>query len=319
MNSVNYPERVLTVSVNPAVDKTYWLESLKPGSVNRVLRVSRKPGGKANNVLRILHELEVDAIGTGFIGGENGKWIADQLNSLGIKHDFYWISGETRSTINIMESCTKNSTELLEPGPVVSLEDVDKFYRHIERLLPKIGLMALSGSLLPGLPLDFYAQLIDRASFFGVKVFLDTSGEVLRQSLPAHPYMVKINQCEFEQWLGVSYSLTPLDIVKELERLRAAGPSIAVVTLEEKGCYVCSAEGVWHVSSVPVELVNAVGSGDAFLAGLMSAIAKDYSFTEALSLGVAVGASNAAHENVGEIDLEQVIKLQKMVMIQRLR
>lgn len=318
MSILQRDKAVLTVTVNPAIDKTYWLDELQTGVVNRVSAVTQLPGGKGNNVLRVLKELGVEAIGTGYLAGANGRWIAEQLTLSGIDHDFYWIPGETRTTVNIIEHKCGINTELLEPGPVVEPGDIRGFLVHAGRLLEQVGHVTISGSLAPGLPVDFYASLVELASAAGVKTYVDTSAEALRKVLQARPYVVKINQTEFEQWLGVSLA-NQAEIRDGLQRLRNEGCTIAVVTLGAKGCYACSDTGTWYVSSVPVDLVNAVGSGDAFLAGMVSGFVTGLPLSDALTLAIAAGASNAAHPSAGQVDTTQIAQLRHNVVVTELR
>lgn len=313
---------VLTVTANPALDKTYFLEAFRQGEVNRVRRVMKAPGGKGINVLRVLHTLGVNACGTGFLGGNTGEWIAAELTRMEISHDFYRIADETRTTVNVLETglseAARRSSELLEPGPTV-VEDMTLFFKHLEPHLSMADHVVMSGSLAPGLPTDFYAQWIKRTARRGGKCYVDTRGDAMVEAIKARPYLVKMNQVEFEELLDARMR-DRKDFYDGLETLCEKGCDVAIVTCGAKGFYARAEDGsVWKGTMPALAAVNPVGSGDAFFAGLVAALSRHEGFVDALRLAGACGASNALRAQVAEVEYDEVMKLRACLKIEKVR
>ncbi|KUO95350.1 1-phosphofructokinase family hexose kinase [Ferroacidibacillus organovorans] len=313
---------VLTVTANPALDKTYFIEAFRQGEVHRVRRVMKAPGGKGINVLRVLHTLLVNACGTGFLGGETGEWIAAELTRMGIRHDFYRIADETRTTVNVVETGlsdgARRNSELLEPGPTV-IEDLSLFFEQLEAHLSKAEHVVMSGSLAPGLPTDFYAQVIQRTARRGGKSYVDTRGEAMVEAIKARPHLVKMNQVEFEELLDARMR-DRKDFHDGLETLCEKGCDAAIVTCGANGYYARAEDGsVWEGLTPALVAVNPVGSGDAFFAGLVASLSRDEGFVEALRLAGACGASNALRAQVAEVAYDEVMKFRACLKIEKVR
>jgi len=175
---------ILTVTLNPAVDKTYRTGELFPGRVNRMRSVDNIPGGKGINVSKILRQYDYEVTATGFLGGYQGRWMEDQLDRLKIRSAFVQVDGETRTSMNIVAD-NGYVTEILEPGPHISDTQLKEFMQKFASLAEESGLVILSGSAAPGIPTDIYARLIRSASSMGKQVILDTSGELLKEGVKA--------------------------------------------------------------------------------------------------------------------------------------
>ena len=165
---------ILTVTLNPSVDISYPLETLKIDTVNRVKDVSKTAGGKGLNVTRVLYESGDKVTATGFLGGKIGEFIESELEQSPVSPAFYKISGNTRNCIAILHE--GNQTEILEQGPTISHEEAEGFLDHYSNLIKQSEVVTISGSLPSGLPNDYYEKLIQLASDEGVAVVLDCSG-----------------------------------------------------------------------------------------------------------------------------------------------
>ena len=155
---------ILTVTLNPSIDISYPLEELKLDTVNRVLEVSKTAGGKGLNVTRVLAESGETVGATGFVGGTNGQFIKTHLPR-DVQSFFYDILGDTRNCIAILHE--GNQTEILEAGPEIIRTEALGFLHHFKLLMPTADVIAISGSLPTGLPVDYYASLIEIAKEAG--------------------------------------------------------------------------------------------------------------------------------------------------------
>jgi tagatose 6-phosphate kinase len=329
----NDASSILTVTMNPAVDKTYYVPYFGKGCMVRVMNFRELPGGKGINVTRVLHTLGYPVLATGFLGGRNGVWIEARLLEEGIASDFIKIPGETRATLTIVEETSGLVTELLEAGPVIDSVYADMFLTNVGTLAKRARFVTLSGSLPQGLAADFYAQVVERVQVQGALACVDTSGEALRLSLGAQPYLVKVNQSEFADMIGDTRAeksetmkdrlrkdsvATSQEFALQLQKFRETHCQIAVVTFGPDGSVACDGQGVWYVSSPRVNTVNAVGSGDSFFAGLVGGLLDGLAVSDALALASAAGASNAAHPGAGQVNQRQVKELKELVRVVRL-
>lgn len=190
---------ILTVTLNPSVDISYPLETLKIDTVNRVKDVSKTAGGKGLNVTRVLYESGDKVTATGFLGGKIGEFIESELEQSPVSPAFYKISGNTRNCIAILHE--GNQTEILEQGPTISHEEAEGFLDHYSNLIKQSEVVTISGSLPSRLPNDYYEKLIQLASDEGVAVVLDCSGAPLETVLKssAKPTAIKPNNEELSQ------------------------------------------------------------------------------------------------------------------------
>ena len=129
---------IITVTMNPAIDKTIEIERLSPGVLHRIKKVAWDAGGKGINVSKTIRELGEKSIATGFLGGSAGKAIADSLTERGIEHDFIWLNGETRTNTKVLEDDGR-MTELNEPGPKVSEAQMEELLQKLARVMPGKG------------------------------------------------------------------------------------------------------------------------------------------------------------------------------------
>lgn len=298
---------ILTVTLNPAVDKNCRLEELHTGVVNRLRTAACWPGGKGINVTRVLRQFKLPVMAIGFLGGNNGKMIEEAVEQLGADCFFTHVEGETRVNTNLIED-NGRVTEILEPGPTITGKNLEEFVKCYVGCLEQCQLVVLSGSLPKGVPSDFYATLIKLANAYGGKTILDTSGEALKAGLEAVPYLVKPNGPELEQLAGRALS-TREDLIEESKKLLKKGIQKVVVSLGSEGMLYVDGEGALFAPAKEVQVVSTVGCGDTAVASLcMSELAGDDRETM-LHKAVALSAANAATEGCGQIPMELYLEL----------
>jgi len=329
---------ILTVTLNAAVDTTLALRgALTAGASQTAEQVSRLPGGKGVNVARVLHTLGLPVRTTGLSGGPAAHVIADGLAAEGIAADFLPIAGTSRTNIAIVDGSGDGAdprvTEINEPGPTVTAAEGERFLARLADLLPGARALALCGSLPPGLPDDYYARLIGLAHAAGVPALLDTSGRALRPGLAAGPLLVKPNGAEAAHLTGRPVGGVD-DAVAAAETLRAMGASAVALTLGAEGAVLVTAVGAWR-GRVPVTRgVSPVGSGDAFLAGLLAglmgastsgekpdlarALTDEGVVRQALARAVACGAANTLRRGAGVLSIDDVARLEGEAVVRRL-
>ena len=305
---------ILTVTMNPSIDISYPLETLHLDTVNRVDKVSKTAGGKGLNVTRVLAEIGDPVSATGLIGGSTGQFILDHLDQE-IGKEFFEIQGETRNCIAILHE--GQQTEILEKGPSVSEEEGQAFLDHYEALLPDVAVVAISGSLPAGLPLDYYSQLVERAKRAGKPVVLDCSGVSLEKALvaPIKPTVIKPNNEELSQLLG--YEVTKdLDQLKEvLQSNLFKGIDWVIVSLGADGAFAKHGDVFYKVDIPKIEVVNPVGSGDSTVAGIASALYHQEGDQALLTKANVLGMLNAQEATTGHINIHRYDDLYQQINV----
>jgi tagatose 6-phosphate kinase len=224
---------IATVTLNAAIDKTYHIANFSKESTNRVTKMYAMPGGKGINVTRVIHTLGYPVLASGFTGGKNGEYIENELTKLNITHDFLRLHEESRICLNVIEAPSR-SFEILEPGPTITQEDYLLFKRKISSLAQKNLLIAFSGSLPQGLAPETYCELVELAQSNGATAFLDTSGLALRHGIQASPFLIKPNEEELAELLGITIT-NEQQLISAIYDLMNRGVSCVVVTLGSKG------------------------------------------------------------------------------------
>lgn len=308
---------IVTVTPNAALDRTAIMPSFTLNAVNEVKALSSQPGGKGINVARVLKAFGVPVVATGFVGGDTGKAIKLGLERAGIPTDFAVVMGESRSCLAIIDTGRGVITELNELGPDVTVQEVTKLTALLNKYSQKAQEMVFSGSLPPGVPLDTYRKWVDNFQRAGGRAFVDAKGPVLYHALEGRPFLVKPNQREAEELVGYTLD-TDARIAKAVEYFLAKA-QIAIITLGERGAAVGAEGERWRLFAPPGQVLNPIGSGDAFLGGFLVGMHRKLSLKECARLAAAAGAANAQAQATGTVRLEQVDRLVSQVKVEALR
>lgn len=307
---------ILTITPNASIDKTYTVEDFGVDRTNRAAECHTVPGGKGINVVRVLKSLGRDGVATGFIGGCVGETILHGLVAEGIKSDFVHVGDESRLCIKVMDPKNGTQTEVNEPGPTVSAEDVERLTEKIADLLPGKDMVVLCGSCPPGMGGTFYAEVIRMARRAGVRAVLDTSGEHLAEAISAGPYMVKPNVTELSQLAGTELC-TLEEISRAAKSLKQYGVEVAAVTMGRSGALVTDGVQSWTAVPPEIQFASAVGSGDSFVAAFVDSLLKGEPLSEALAWGTAAGAANATVYGAGFCSKESIMELRQGVALSK--
>lgn len=304
---------ILALNLNPSLDKIYTVDKLEYGGVVRTKTVSNTAGGKGIHVANICKVLNEDCIVSGFLGGRIGQFITDKLDEKQIKHDFVQIQNETRSCINIVTPDGKQ-TEVLEPGPVILREEKEAFLQKYEQLIQQTEIIVASGSLPSNLPYNFYGILVEIASKYNKKFLIDTSGQTLQESLAYKPFFIKPNKDEIEA-IRNSVINNIEDAIKEIKSFQQMGIILPIISLGKNGSVIGYEDKIYHAIPPKYKAINAVGSGDAFVAGIAIGLKRCYSIIDLIKLGSACGTANVLEAESGYVSLENVKKIFSLVKV----
>lgn len=297
---------IVTLTLNPSVDRTVEVEALVRGEVMRAISVRVDPGGKGINVSRALaaHGLATRAVVT--LGGAEGEHLLALLRASGIDIVAVPIRGAIRSNITVVEP-DGTTTKLNEPGATLSADELVSVFAAVRTASASADWLVASGSLPPGAPADVYAALIRELAGSGTRVAVDTSGPALEAVLAAHPALVKPNRDELAEVTGRPV-LTVADAVAAAERVRELGAQAVLASLGSEGAVLVDAEGAVHGRTPAVAPISSVGAGDAMLAGFLAGGGRGAAaLVEGLAWGAAaVRQPGSGMPSPGDIDRSSV-------------
>lgn len=284
---------IYTVTLNPAVDRELTVPAMEFDSVLRASESRLDFGGKGFNVSRLLKGMGASSTAVGFLGGRAGGLLQDGLQSLGIRTDFVWVPGETRTNISIVTQDHDHYIKVNEKGPLVEAGKQDELLEKIDALAQPGDWWVLAGSLPPGIDGDFYARIVSVLTRNGSRAILDTSGASLRPGCVEKPYLVKPNGEEAHTLTGLPVD-TPAEIDAAAAEIRRLGPQNVVISMGKAGALLQTSGGTWLAHSPKVEEKNPIGAGDSMVGGLVWALTQGIPLKEALGWGVASGAATAS-------------------------
>ncbi|MDO5425587.1 MAG: 1-phosphofructokinase [Eubacteriales bacterium] len=280
---------IVTVTMNPAIDKTVEIDTLLPGGLNRIQRVEYDAGGKGINVSKTICELGGESIATGFLGGNAGRTIARVLEEKNIRNDFLWVEGETRTNTKVFEK-SGAVTELNEPGPAIGVAQAEALLRKLEGYADSQTLFVLAGSVPKGVDSRIYARIIRMAHEKGAKVLLDADGELFRNGLEAVPDIIKPNRAELEEYAGIDGQASDEELRNLAQGLMAKGIGTVMVSMGKRGAMMVRPDYAETCPALPVKAHSTVGAGDAMVAALAYAWDQKLGNEETMRLCMAVSA-----------------------------
>jgi len=312
---------IITVTLNAAIDKSLSVPNFRLGRRHRTVEQRTMAGGKGVNVARTLKSLGQPVIATGFAGGPTGTRIVEQLTEESILNDFVRIREESRTNTAVYDPTNGEQTEINERGPAVSEREVETLRDKLLYLARGADVVVFAGSLPRGVDEEIYASLIRELHKLDVTTMIDADGEPMRHAVRAEPMVISPNVVEAEELVGHEFN-DDEDRLIAVREMVALGAREAIMTLPD-GCVASLVvEGqstLMRAFVEPREAVAAVGAGDAFLAGYVSARYQGSSPEECLRFGVACGAESTQRLGAGLIEVREVDKLTADIEVQRVQ
>jgi 1-phosphofructokinase family hexose kinase len=295
------PIDVLVVAPNAAVDVYSHLETLDVGNVNRLVSSCPTAGGKGNNLARALSRLGGQPMVTGFVAGQRGHFIREQLGREGIAHDYVEISGESRLSMTVISSVDQATTVFLEPGCPMPVGGADRLVNKVSKLSRRANWVVLTGSLLPGTTSEFYADVVQKVrGATSARLAVDASGEPLRLAAFTGPTLLKVNEEEYRSAFG-ERPRTVESVERLFQTLAADGLQVLCVTAGKRGALLVSKEECFCVRTEVNRVVCSAGAGDSFLAGILVELNNGQKLCVAARLASAAAAANLQTTICGDI------------------
>ncbi len=296
---------ILILCCNVAMDRTYRVANFQPGKFHHTSDFEVVAGGKGVNVARMLCSLGHKPTVTGFAGGMVGRFVADGLRRLEIKPAFAGIAEDSRLVQNFIDPVARTETRVDEMGPLVSPRELRRLEQRWTKLLADAQIAIIAGSTPRGIPDTLYRDLVTAAKQAGVPVVVDAHDDLLAQAIAAAPTIITPNLTELQTLIGRRLTV-PQGVQQAGGELIQQGIELVLTSLGPKGAIAVTDSASWFVTPPKVEVVSPVGSGDALVAGLVSAVVEEVSLPERLKWAVAAGSANAAIFGAGICDRSSV-------------
>lgn len=307
---------ILIVNFNPALDRTAIVERYNPYGVNKAEELIVLPGGKGVNLGRALKTLGyTDFICSGIIGGNIGKLYKSLLDREGIPNDFFWIEDETRIAYATYERSTGIGIITNEQGPKVTREEIIGFMEFIIDKYITTNIIVLSGGSPPSISSEDIRNLLEIFKEGNKQIFIDTSGNTLKLCSTLGPYCIKVNEDELKGAFNID--IEEKDTIKEFYlSLAKLGTRWLIVTRGEKGAVFIGEDRVLIGRNKNVYSHYSIGSGDAFLAGILYGYIKGFSLRELLSLAISCGSANTLYFGACIFTMDDVNRMKEEIIIE---
>jgi 1-phosphofructokinase len=313
---MNQESRVVTVTINPAIDQTVAIPNFAAGAVNRVQSSQLDAGGKGINVASFLSDFGQPATVTGFLGADNDDIFRRFFARKGIEDRCVRIAGQTRIGVKVIDEAQRQTTDINFPGQTPSLADIERLFDILQELASVTEWFILSGSIPAGVSTGIYREMVKTLS--GKKVVLDTSGEGFRQAVTATPSLVKPNVDELREFAGERLE-TPAAILHQARALieRYSIASVVVSMGKEGAIFIEGEEALW-AAPPSVQVKSTVGAGDAMVAGIVAGKIRGLSLAECARLATAFSMNALTHIGSGLPSVEAVQSAMEQVTIREL-
>lgn len=304
---------VITVTLNPCVDRTIEVEKFQYGGTNKVLMTRNDISGKGINVNLVLQHLGIENLATGFDYQEDTKKLTGFLDRLGCRYKLEPVEGSLRVNVKIFDCATSVMSEFNERGSAVTAENVDSFLKLLYTQMDLASVIVVDGSVPPGVPEDIYERIIEEAGKKGLKTILDASGELLKKGIKAKPFLIKPNQDELGATYGVAVQNLD-DIIRTARKVIEEGVTYVCVSRGSQGAVLVSKEHVYVAEPLTVDIKGIQGAGDSMVAGFCYAIEKGMNETDLLRHAVACATGSLLHPGTQLCEKEDM-----EVMLSRVR
>jgi len=311
---------IVCLAANPSIDRLFEVERLVAGGIHRPLGFVQVAGGKGLNAARAAHRLGGDVRVAAILRGHAGRWLEEALQAEGIGGAFVWTHGENRSSLSVADRSAGDLTEFYEHGPVAPEVAWVELVEAASGLFRPGSWLTISGSMPRGLRDGGYRDLVTEAKGAGMRVALDAEGEPLRLAVEAGPEIVKLNTAEAAGLLGrpADGREDALASCAELRRLAGGDGRAGIVTRGADGVTVAAPDGTVYEGMLYERGRYPVGSGDAFLAGLVVGLERGDPWSHALGLALGAAAANAELPGAGALDAARTAALAARAEIREL-
>lgn len=315
---------IVTVSPNVALDRVRVVRGFQSGKQSRASVEFLQPGGSGVHATSVIQSLGGESIALGLLGGHTGELWKAEANQRRLHYDMIPIPNETRESFCLIDLDQGSIVESVVEGPKVTPNLKDALLAQLETYLPDAGLVVLSGSLPPALPLDLYSDMIELARHYDVPTLADIHSEPLRKAIPSRPWLIKPNLSEFHELMGRQTQNLP-ERIEASQNFSRETDIVLALSMSEEGLLLTMPGEQWLLTPPAMKMhlpdssgQNVIGCGDALVGALAYEYCRSKDLLAAAKLGLASAHFNLSTYGVPEIHAEQVRELARHVQIQHL-
>ena len=308
---------ILTLTINPAIDRTIISDRIAFEDRGYILSRGEAAGGRGVNASQVIHAFGGKTLALLTSGGEIGKRMERFVGEMGFPFEVVRVHAEGRANLTISDK-QGLTIKLNEIGAPLQEKEVDAVRDLVDARLKKASWLMICGSTQPGIPPQFYSEIIALARSRGVQTLLDADGEALHHALEARPSVISPNQQEAERLLGRAI-ITRSQSLEAVKRIHDMGPEAVILSLGSRGALASYSEGILEALPPRVEALCPIGSGDALAAAFVWALDKKKPFADALRWGVAAGTATASLPGMSFPTLDLTRAIYKQVEVRAAR
>ncbi|AEX84712.1 ribokinase [Marinitoga sp. 1135] len=305
---------VMTVTLNPSLDREIIVEDFKCGHMFRISNPSNsvmEPGGKGINVSKMLSKLGVENMALGFLGGFVGRVFLEKLlEDKNITANFVFVEEETRENIAILDLKNHTITQINSSGPKLQEIDINHMIQRYKNSLSLVEHVLISGSIPPNAPVDIYARMFELAKKNGVTTYMEANGPHFNEAIEKScPMVVRIDLRREKKYFDRELKEMD-DYVYAAEDIIKHGAKLAVLSYHVEGDIIATPEGIWLFKlEENVDRSHLFGVGDSFMTGIIYYILKNgYNYLEAAKFGMATAIAKVHHIEKYIEDIEEIHK-----------
>jgi len=308
---------ILTLTINPAVDRTVTVDKLVFEDRGYILDHSEAAGGRGINASLVIHAFGGKTLALVASGGDAGAKMEKSLAGMKFPFEVVRVRSQTRTNLTISDK-QGLTVKLNEVGAPLEKQELKELHNLVEARVAKASWLMICGSIPPGVPPHFYCEIIAMAKKRGVKTLLDTDGEALVHALEARPTIITPNQHEAERLLGRAL-ITRSQFLEALDRIQAMGSESVLLSLGSRGALGSSPDGVFEALPPRIDALCPIGAGDAMAAAFVWSMDKKKSFADSMRWGVAAGTAKAGLPGMTFPTVEQTRAIYKQVEVRPAR
>ncbi|ADQ03693.1 1-phosphofructokinase [Caldicellulosiruptor owensensis OL] len=308
---------IYTVTLNPAIDMTVYIDTLKKGQVNRSRYCLMDAGGKGINVSKVIKALGGQSIVLGFLGNDNKDWFLKYLKEMQLDFDFIFVDGLTRTNIKIVETSQKIYTDLNQNGFEVKKKDINHLFEKIDKIAKADDIFVVSGSLPPGADEEVYAELIRILKQKGAKVIFDADGKALKSGVLEKPDVMKPNIHEFKCLFDVDENDLN-SIVNSAKKLIESGIKKVLISMGAKGAVFVTENMELFAKAAEAKIKSTTGAGDSMVAAISYGLSQNMDDVSIFKLALACAAAKVSKEGVKPPEKKEIKKFLEKISLEKL-
>ncbi len=306
----------ITITLNPAQDRTLYLEQFKLHRTNRARKVMTQVGGKGINVSNTLEAFGYDSLAIVLLAGESGEQIQRDLDGHRYGCSTVWIDGSSRLNLKIMDESEQAMTEVNDVSPVITMSQFQDLWAILEESVEAGDIVMLCGSAPQGLPPSFYGEIAEFVRLRHATLILDADGENFRAGLEGIPAVIKPNAEECQAYRGSDVPLNEADYRSLIQEWLMSGIRYCVVSLGARGALFGSEQGIVSMPGLKVDVVSTTGAGDSMVAALAIGLSEGLDNLELYRLAMAVSGATVETAGTQPARRSRVIELMKEMNVE---